>query len=116
MSEAKEQNWVPWIAMAGLLAYVIYTRQPSVEPGPQPQPTFTVSQAFDNACADWRKSHVEALKGMAALTTDEEKLKFFNDTVSAGRERAFKPYVEIVAKAAFEWKTVELAERLEAGK
>jgi hypothetical protein len=119
MSETKQINWLPWVAVAAL-GYMLWTRQ-SVAPGPQPEPVPTVvspSKTLDACYLADRSSKLEVLKSIAAMkdATDEQKLKQFNDLSASNRVKDFQPYIDIVSVALVEDKLGELISRIQAKK
>ena len=115
MSEAKQVNWLPWIAVAAL-GYLLWTtgRAPIDPVVPVASPSKTLDACY---LAD-RSSKLEVLKSVAAMTgaTDEQRLKQFNDLSSANRVKDFQPYIDIVSVALVEDKLGELISKLQAKK
>jgi len=118
MSETKTPNWLPWILVAGL-AYFAFMRQPAVNPiDPQPQPVASVSKILDAAYKADRSDKLKTLKEFAdkQFASDQEALKWFNDTSTQRRIETFIPWTDRVGKAMSEGKVKELAAELEAGR
>lgn len=97
MNETK-QNWIPWAAMAALLAYVLYTRQPSDNSGPQPQPTVSVEATVKSVKAANAKALSDAFED-AANQVEQGKFKFARELLEymqpitkAAREQSNKPF------------------------
>ena len=122
MSDKKETNYVPWLLGAVILfqGYLMWNQQ-SVKPVDPyvPNPVVVSPSKTLDACylAD-RSSKLEILKGIAAAkdSTDEQRLKLFNDQSEAKRNKDFQPYVDIVGDALVSEKLDELISKLQAKK
>jgi hypothetical protein len=117
MSETKTPNWLPWVLVAGL-AYFAFMRQPVETIDPQPQPVASVSKILDAAYKADRSDKLKTLKEFAdkQFASDQEALKWFNDTSTQRRIETFIPWTDRVGKAMSEGKVKELAAELEAGR
>ena len=117
MSDSKQQNWLPWVLVAGL-AYFAFLRQPSVPVDPKPEPSKTISRILDDAYKADRSDKLAILKEYATkqFGSDSEALKWFNDESTRRRIKTFIPYTDRVGKAMSEGKVAELANELEAGR
>lgn len=118
MSETKQTNWLPWVAVA-VLAYFAFVRQPSVQPiDPQPQPSQSISKLLDAAYKADRADKLAVLKEFSTkqFASDPEALDWFNDESTKRRIDTFAPYTDRVGKAIFDGKVKELAAELEAGR
>jgi hypothetical protein len=99
MSEAKQVNWLPWIAVAAL-GYLLWSKQPATPPGPHPEPVPAVSIEKDTASilktmkVENAKIFAEAAdrveKGL--LKTDKELFDFIRPATEAARKQANKPF------------------------
>jgi hypothetical protein len=116
MSE-KQPNWLPWLLVAGL-AYFAFMRQPVQPVDPQPQPVQSVSKILDAAYKADRSDKLKTLNEFAdkQFPSDQEALKWFNDTSTQRRIETFTPFTDRVGKAMSEGKVKELAAELEAGR
>lgn len=118
MSETKQVNWIPWIAVAAL-GYMLWTTDRAPINPVVPVPVLTSpSKALDACYLADRSSKLEVLKSVAAMNnaTDEQKLKQFNDLSALNRVKDFQPYVDIVSVALVEDKLSELISKLQAKK
>ena len=118
MNEAKQVNWIPWIAVAAL-GYMLWTTDRAPIDPVVPVPVLASPSKTLDACylAD-RSSKLEVLKSVAAMTgaTDEQRLKQFNDLSSSNRVKDFQPYIDIVSVALVDDKLGELISKLQAKK
>ena len=118
MSETKQTNWIPWVAIAAL-AYFAFVRQPADKPiDPQPQPSQSISKTLDAAYKADRSDKLAILKEFSTkqFASDPEALKWFNDESTKRRIETFTPYTDRVGQAMKDGKVKELAAELEAGK
>lgn len=119
MSNAKQANYLPWIAVA-VLGYLLYSQQ-AVVPDPKPDVPVAVvspSKTLDSCYLSDRSSKLEILKGISAAkdATDEQKLKQFNEQSESKRVKDFQPYVDVVGDALANEKLDELISKLQAKK
>jgi hypothetical protein len=118
MSDTKQVNWLPWIAVAAL-GYMLWTTDRAPIDPVVPVPVLASPSKTLDACylAD-RSSKLEVLKSVAAMTgaTDEQRLKQFNDLSSSNRVKDFQPYIDIVSVALVDDKLGELISKLQAKK
>jgi hypothetical protein len=122
MSDKKEPNYIPWILGGVILfqAYLMWNQQATKPVDPDvPKPVVVSPSKTLDACylAD-RSSKLEILKGIAAEkdSTDEQKLKQFNDQSESKRVKDFQPYVDLVGDALANEKLDELVSKLQAKK
>lgn len=122
MNNKKETNYIPWILGVVVLfqSYLMWNQQATKPDKPdEPKPVVVSPSKTLDACylAD-RSSKLEILKGIAAAkdSTDEQKLKQFNDQSEAKRVKDFQPYVDIVGDALASEKLDELISKLQAKK
>jgi len=115
MSDAKQNNWLPWVLVAAL-AYFAFVRQPQVGPvDPKPEPVLTITQVLDNCYQADRLSKIAVLRGIGAteFASDRAKLDWINSESETRRIADFQPYTNRVAEAIDAGKTTDLAEQLE---
>jgi hypothetical protein len=120
MSETKQPNWLPWVLVAGL-AYFAFMRQPVQPVNPddsKTQPVASVSKILDAAYKADRSDKLKTLKEFADMQfpSDQEALKWFNDTSTQRRIETFIRWTDRVGKAMSDGKVKELAAELEAGR
>lgn len=117
MTETKQQNWLPWILVAGL-AYFAFVRQSADKPVEPVQPVVSVSKTLDAAYKADRLSKIEILKGLETMTfpSDQAKLDWQNSEAEKRRIADFQQYANALGKAIVDGKVKEMREALESGK
>jgi hypothetical protein len=99
MSEAKQVNWLPWIAVAAL-GYLLWNKQPVAPPGPQPDPVPVVSIEKDTKAilakirTENARIFLEAADKVESGTilTDKALFDFVRPATEAARKEANKPF------------------------
>ena len=124
MSETRETNWLPWVAVA-VLGYFAFVRQPAVNPvdpdnpnPPAPAPMQSINKTLDAAYKADRSDKLKTLKEFSEkqFSNDQEALEWFNKSSTERRIETFAPYTDRVGKAMFDGKVKELAAELESGR
>jgi hypothetical protein len=98
MSEAKQVNWLPWIAVAAL-GYMLWTK-PATPPGPQPDPVPSVLIEKDTKAilakirTENARIFLEAADKVESGTilTDKALFDFVRPATEAARKEASKPF------------------------
>lgn len=92
------QGWLPLAAVAAMFAYVVYTRQPQVEPRPQPQPTVSIESTVKSVKEANAKALADAFEDAANQVEQgkfkyaRELLEYMQPITKAAREQANKPF------------------------
>ena len=98
MSEAKQANYLPWIAVA-VLGYMLWSQQTKVEPKPDPKPdVVTIEKATAGVLAAMKIENARVFTEAAnkvekgELKTDKELFDFVQPATKLAREQANKPF------------------------
>ena len=101
MSEAKQTNYIPWIAVA-VLGYLFWSNQTKVEPKPEPKPdvpvVVTIEKATAGVLAAMKIENARVFNEAAnkvekgELKTDKELFDFVQPATKLAREQANKPF------------------------
>lgn len=98
MSEAKQANYLPWIAVA-VLGYMLWSQQTKVEPKPDPKPdVVTIEKATAGVLAAMKAENARVFTEAAnkvekgELKTDRELFEFVQPATKEAREQANKPF------------------------
>lgn len=102
MTETSKPNYLPWIAVAGLLVYLVWIRNPQAPtPGPGPEPKPTPSQLAEvtkSVLPTLKQSFRDVFNDAAAkvesgeLKSDQELFDFVQPATRTAREAASKPF------------------------
>lgn len=98
MSDKKETNYLPWVAVA-VLGYMLWSQQTKVEPKPDPKPdVVTIEKATAGVLPMTAKGYREAFED-AANQVDAKKFKYARDLLeylkpltASARETASKTF------------------------
>ena len=97
MSEAKQANYLPWIAVA-VLGYMLWSNQTKVEPKPDVPVVVTIEKATASVLASMKVENARVFNEAASkvekgeLKTDKELFDFVQPATKLAREQANKPF------------------------
>lgn len=100
MSDTKQQNYLPWIAVA-VLGYMLWSQQ-AVAPKPDPKPdvpvVVTIEKATAGVFATMKSENARVFTEAASkveskeIKTDRELFEFVQPATKLAREQANKPF------------------------
>lgn len=101
MTDKKETNYLPWVAVA-VLGYLLWSNQTKVEPKPDPKPdvpvVVTIEKATASVLALMKTENARVFNEAASkveskeIKTDKELFDFVQLATKLAREQANKPF------------------------
>jgi len=98
MSEVKQVNYLPWIAVA-VLGYMLWSNQTKVDPKPEPKPDLVaIEKATAGVLASMKIENARVFNEAASkvekgeIKTDKELFDFVQPATKIAREQANKPF------------------------
>jgi len=97
MSEVKQTNYLPWIAVA-VLGYMLWSNQTKVDPKPDAPVVVTIEKATAGVLAAMKIENARVFNEAAnkvekgEIKTDKELFDFVQPATKLAREQANKPF------------------------